>query len=381
MKRLSSTPREGWQSRVERVGVVYHTVDGRPYWDESGCYSFTMPEVLALEAATNELQRLCLEAGQHIIDRNRFKDLGLSDKTARAIRRAWDEEPPAIYGRFDLAYDGVNPPKLLEYNADTPTALVEAAVAQWYWLQDTAPRCDQWNSIHERLVAKWKELKAYVTEPLYFAHTNTADGEDLMTVTYLRDTASEAGIGTRGIEIEEIGFDVDYTLFRDVDGGDMRSIFKLYPWEWLVDEEFGEQLFASLEGGVQWIEPIWKMLWSNKALLPVLWELFPNHPNLLPAYFERPAALTSYARKPVFSREGANITLVRDGQQIAATGGDYGNEPCIYQALAPLVSFDGCYPVLGAWVIDGEAAGVGIRESDGPITGNLSRFVPHRIDR
>ena len=380
MKRVSCTPRDGWQSRVERVGVVYHTVDGRPYWDESAYYAFTMREVLDLEAATNELQRLCLEAGQHIIDRNRFKEFGLSEATARAIRKAWDEEPPAIYGRFDLAYDGVNPPKLLEYNADTPTALVEAAVAQWYWLQDTAPDCDQWNSIHERLVAKWKELKAYVTEPLYFAHTNTADGEDLMTVTYLRDTASEAGIGTKGIEIEEIGFDYDYTLFRDLDGGDMRSIFKLYPWEWLVDEEFGEQLFASLEGGVQWIEPIWKMLWSNKALLPVLWELFPNHPNLLPAYFERPASLTSYARKPILSREGANITLVRDGQQIAATGGDYDDERSIYQALAPLAEFDGRFPVLGAWVIDGEAAGMGIREGDGPIIGNLSRFVPHRIE-
>lgn len=381
MKRERSQPRDGWQRKVEHVGLVYHTIDGQPYWDESSCYSFTMQEVLALEAATNELQRLCLDAAQHVIDRNRFKEFGLSETTARAIRKAWEEEPPAIYGRFDLAYDGVNPPKLLEYNADTPTALLEAAVVQWYWLQDTSPHADQWNSIHERLVAKWQELKSYVTEPLYFAHTNTAEGEDLMTVTYLRDTASEAGIGTKGIEIEQIGFDYDRTLFRDLDGGDMRSMFKLYPWEWLVDEEFADQLFASLAGGVQWIEPIWKMLWSNKALLPVLWDLFPDHPNLLPAYFDESHGLTSYARKPLFSREGANITLVEHGRQIAATDGGYGDAPVVYQALAPLATFDAHYPVLGAWVIDGEAAGMGIRESDGPITGNMSRFVPHRIDR
>jgi glutathionylspermidine synthase len=339
-----------------------------------------MAEVLALEGATNELQRLCLEAAQHVIDRGRFKDFGLSDTTARAIRKAWDAEPPAIYGRFDLAYDGVNPPKLLEYNADTPTALLEAAVVQWYWLQDVAPQGDQWNSIHERLVAKWRELKPYVTEPLYFAHTNTAEGEDLMTVTYLRDTASEAGIGTKGIEIEQIGFDYDHTLFRDLDGGDMRSIFKLYPWEWLVDEEFADQLFASLDGGVQWIEPIWKMLWSNKALLPVLWELFPDHPNLLPAWFDQPRGLTSYARKPLFSREGANVILVQHGQQIAAHPGEYGDGRVVYQGLAPLTTFDGRYPVVGAWVVDGEAAGMGIREADGPITDNRSRFVPHMIE-
>jgi glutathionylspermidine synthase len=380
MKRMACTPREAWQSKVESVGLVFHTIDGQPYWDESSCYSLTMREILDLEAATNELQRLCLEAGQHIIDRNRFKEFGLSEKTARAIREAWEHEPPAIYGRFDLAYDGSGAPKLLEYNADTPTALLEAAVAQWYWLQDVAPKADQWNSIHERLVAKWKELKAYVTEPLYFAHTNTAEGEDLMTVTYLRDTASEAGIGTKGIEIEQIGFDYDRTLWRDLDGAEMQSIFKLYPWEWLVEEEFAEQLFASLEGGIQWIEPIWKMMWSNKALLAVLWELFPNHPNLLPAYLDAPRGLTSYARKPIFSREGANVTLVRDGQQIAATDGEYGDAPVVYQALASTQSWDGKYPILGAWVVDGEAAGMGIRESDGPITGNLSRFVPHRID-
>jgi glutathionylspermidine synthase len=200
-----------------------------------------------------------------------------------------------------------------------------------------------------------------------------------MTVTYLRDTASEAGLGTKGIEIEQIGFDDDHTLFLDLDGGDMRSIVKLYHWEWLVDDDFADQLFASLDGGVQWIEPIWKMLWSNKALLPVLWELFPDHPNLLPAYFDEPRGLVSYARKPLFSREGANITLVQDGREIAATGGEYGDGRAVYQALAPLATFDGGYPALGAWVIDGQAAGMGIRESDGPITGNLSRFVPHLI--
>ena len=49
-------------------------------------------------------------------------------------------------------YDGKAPPRLLEYNADTPTALLEASVAQWFWLQDCFPTADQFNSIHERLI-------------------------------------------------------------------------------------------------------------------------------------------------------------------------------------------------------------------------------------
>jgi hypothetical protein len=36
--------------------------------------------------------------------------------------------------------------------------------------------------------------------------------------------------------------------------------------------------------------------------------------------------------------------------------------------------------VLGSWVVDGNAAGLGIRESDGPVTDYWARFVPHYID-
>ena len=128
---------------------------------------------------------------------------------------------------------------------------------------------------------------------------------------------------------------------------------------------------------MQWIEPIWKMLWANKALLAVLWELYPNHANLLPAYFDGPRDLTRYVKKPKMAREGANITYVGDTR--IETGGDYGEEGFVYQALAPVPVFDGNYAVVGSWVVDGVACGMGIRESDGPITDNQSRFVPHLL--
>src|SRR5436853_601162 len=82
-----------------------------------------------------------------------------------AIRKAWDAEPPALYWRFDLAYDG-HDIKMLEYNADTPTALLEASVVQWYWLQARFPKADQFNSLHEQLIAKWKDLRNWLTDPL-----------------------------------------------------------------------------------------------------------------------------------------------------------------------------------------------------------------------
>ena len=196
-----------------------------------------------------------------------------------------------------------------------------------------------------------------------------------MTATYQRDIAEEAGLSTAGVLIKDIGWDHDARRFVDDVGHPIRSIFKLYPWEWMVHEAFGPQLLVTYPE-MQWIEPIWKMLFANKGMLAILWDLFPGHPNLLKAHLGAPDGMTEYARKPLLSREGANVTLVtRAGT--TATAGDYGEEGFVYQALAPIPVLDGRRPVLGTWVIDGEAAGLGIRESDGPITDNRSRFVPH----
>jgi glutathionylspermidine synthase len=128
---------------------------------------------------------------------------------------------------------------------------------------------------------------------------------------------------------------------------------------------------------VQFIEPAWKMALSNKGLLPILWRLFPDHPNLLPAYEFAGPLEGRYVRKPILSREGNNVLWVEGGVVVEETGGDYGEEGHIYQAPASLPDFDGKHPVFGVWVVDHEAAGLGIREDNCRITGNLSRFVPH----
>jgi len=374
MERIAVHPRQGWREIVSKQGLTFHTPGGRTYWDESAYYRFKSWQIDELERATNELHEMCLKAAQYVIDRKRFADFGIPEAAVPAILEAWEAEPPAIYGRFDFSYDGKTPAKLLEYNADTPTALLEAAVIQWYWLQDVAPREDQFNSIHERLVAKWKELLDYIpTRPLYFVHAG--DEEDLMTATYLRDTAEQAGFKTAALLMKDIGWDPEQNCFVDLDGRPMGAIFKLYPWEWMVHEEFGTHALE-LSGKVQWIEPIWKLLLSNKAILAILWEMFPGHANLLETYLDGPRTLRQYVKKPKMSREGANITL-RSDRETAETAGDYGEEGYVYQAAAPLPDFGGNRPVIGSWVIDGVSGGMGIRESSGPVTDNLSRFVPH----
>ena len=117
----------------------------------------------------------------------------------------------------------------------------------------------------------------------------------------------------------------------------MRSIFKLYPWEWLLRDQNANQLLSTYTL-TQWIEPIWKMLLSNKAILPILWELFPGHPNLLECHFNHPKNLVDYVKKPLLSREGANLTIRRGGST-HHTEGPYGAEGFVYQATARMANF------------------------------------------
>ncbi len=303
-----------------------------------------------------------------------------SRHAAAAIRATWEEEPPALYGRMDLAYDGRSI-KLLEYNADTPTSLLEASVIQWRWLEDRFPGRDQWNSIHEKLVAKWQDLKPYLAQPVYFAHDGLE--EDALTISYLRDTAQAAGLRSASIRMQDLGWNRRRSCFVDLDEAAIESLFKLYPWETLLREPFGPNALASMASGqkaqagrTQWIEPIWKMLWSNKALLAILWELYPDHELLLPAYLDQPTWLDRYIRKPLFGREGANIRLV-DGPRSLSTDGIYGDGPWLYQGLASLAQADWNWAVLGSWLVDGEPCGLGLREAGTPVIRNTDRFVPH----
>ena len=377
MKRQTLRPRADWQARVESQGLVFHTPDGNPYWDESACYHFDSREIDLLEAATAELQRICLEAGQFIIDNDRFDDLKIPVPARAVIRQAWEAEPPSIYGRFDLSYDGVNPPKLLEYNANTPTSLLEASVVQWHWRQDVKPSTDQFNSIHEKLISQWADIRPYVKgERLCFASMRNT--EDALTLAYLRDTAEQGGIRTASLIVDELGWNAQAWQFRDLEETRIQSLFALYPWEWLL-KDFGTEILETYTDTV-WIEPIWKMMWSNKALLAILWEMFPGHPNVLEAHLDGPHSMAEYVKKPLLSREGGNVTVHRRAGEVT-TPGTYGPEGFVWQALAPEAVFEGRRPVLGSWVVtDRGPAGMGIRESAGLVTDNISTFVPHYFD-
>lgn len=372
MIRVSSPPRTDWRDRVESLGFDFHTIDNAPYWDETAHWRFTAAEIDLLEETAEELHHLCLQAVQHILDRDLLAPLGITGLAADLVRASWRRREPAFYGRFDLAWDGHGPPKMLEYNADTPTSLFEAAIVQWQWLEDVAPGADQFNSLHEGLVAQWRNLSDINASALHMA-CMAPHPEDEGTIRYLQATALEAGLPTKFISMPDIGW--DGVNFVDLAEQPIRRLFKLYPWEWLVREPFAANIAAT---SIRMIEPAWKMLLSSKGLLAVLWQMFPDHPNLLPAAFCRDALPPGpVVRKPLFSREGANIAVLDGDRVIAQSDGPYGGDGWVWQGWTPLARIGTASAVLGLWMIGDKCHGLGMREDDGPITRDTSRFVPH----
>ena len=384
MRRVPCSERNDWQATAEACGFDFHTIDGARYWDERAYYAFTLPEIeQRIEEPTAEIDAMCRELCDRVAsDERHLKRLRIPEAFWPLILKSWRRNDASLYGRLDLSYGGSGPAKLLEYNADTPTSIFETAVFQWTWLEQGIERhllpagADQFNSLHERLIEAWKKIGA--RDHLHLAGM-LDNPEDATTLAYLEDTAKQAGLNTTLLGIESIGWN-EASGFVDLDDKKITLAFKLYPWEWMFHDAFGEKIASA---ATRWIEPPWKAMLSNKGMLALLWEMFPGHPNLLPAFFEdEPNARTlssSFVRKPLLSREGANIAIIRHGDVVAQAQGPYGAEGYIRQALAPLPNFSGQYPVLGSWLVDGMPCGLSIREDETPITGNASRFLPHAI--
>ena len=238
MKRQHCLPRLKWQEKVESIGLTYHSHENGPYWDESAFYEFNAREIDSLEEAANTLHELYLAAAGTVMEKDWWDRLGIPNTAIPGIEASWERDDFSLYGRFDVIYDGHNAPKLLEYNADTPTALVEAAVAQRDWLQDCQTGADQFNSIHERLIEAWKSIGE---QRVSFSAVRDYP-EDEQTVLYLQDTCHQAGLETRRLAVDDIGWNKGQRCFVDLEEEPITTCFKLYPWEWMWREEFAKYL-------------------------------------------------------------------------------------------------------------------------------------------
>jgi len=377
---------------LEELGFVWHTDE-----DETPYLADVLVEVSEAEAeayygAGNELYDMFVAAGEHVVEHNLFHEIGIPFNLVDLIKESWENEVHwHLYGRFDLAggIDG-QPIKLLEFNADTPTALFETAVVQWAMLRRNGlDDGRQFNVVYDKLLENFKRLVTLEEsvesfheryEGWRFLFTSVrGNAEEENTVRLLRYIADEAGYDTEFAYIDEIEFSAEEGIFYNDENFELW--FKLIPWEDIALEE--PDLAMLLTRIVQnqkaiIFNPAYTLIFQSKGLLKILWDLYPGHPLLLESSFE-PLKGKMQVRKPFFGREGGSVAILEgDGTVVLDTPGEYDAFPMLYQEYVDLPADGEGRKYQAGLFFAYESCGLGYRRG-GEVMNNLSKFVGHII--
>lgn len=184
----------------------------------------------------------------------------------------------------------------------------------------------------------------------------------------------------------------------NLDYYDVKCLINQYPKEWLVNEIEHDELLKYDLAEIRSFEPWWKLILGNKALLPLLWNMYPEHKNLLPAFYDQPDSrrydLNKYkwVSKPLYGREGIGVLMSKNYSSVSdfiyASENNYGEDGStgenlghsIYQVYHKLPEAQGRVIQTSSWVIGGKAAGINFREGKaGTNFGDKNPFLPHYV--
>ncbi len=379
---------------LESIGFTWHTDTDETSYVSDEIVSISESEAEAYYEATNELYDMFCEAGQHVVDNNLFHELDIPFNLVEVIKDSWEDDVHwHLYGRFDLAggLDG-KPIKLIEFNADTPTALFETAIVQWAILKyNNLEESSQFNSLYEAIkdnfkrfvtldsdIEKFEEHYEKLDWKILFSSVAGNDEEE-NTTKLLQHIATEAGFKTDFAYIQDVEFSSD-GISKDDELYEFW--FKLIPWEDIaIDEgELAVTLTEIISNKKAIIcNPAYTLLFQSKGIMKILWDLYPNHPLLLETSFE-PLENTKQVEKMCFGREGANMAIVNDDNSLEVkTEGPYENFKPIYQEFVEFPKDEkGDYYQAGVFY-SYEACGLGFRKG-GVILDNMSKYVGHIVE-
>ncbi|MCH9741210.1 MAG: glutathionylspermidine synthase family protein [Epsilonproteobacteria bacterium] len=377
---------------LENIGFYWHTdPDATPYV-ASEIVDVTPDEADAYYEAANELYEMFAEAGEYVIENDLFHELGIPFNVVDAIRMSWENDIHwHLYGRFDLAggIDG-QPIKLIEFNADTPTALFETSILQWAMLKaNNMENTHQFNNVYDALKDNFKRLvmmeddvegfeEHYEGWKILFSSVKD-NPEEESTVKLLQTIANEAGFVTEFAYMEDVEFSAEEGVFYNDEN--YEYWFKLFPWEDIaIDESELARLMTQIMENQKaiFLNPAYTLMFQSKAFMKILWDLYPNHPLLLETDFE-PLQGIAQVEKKIFGREGANTIIVDENENIIEErDGEYGEFPSVFQEYVELpIDKNGESYQAGVFFAY-EGCGLGFRRG-GLILDNYSKFVGHRV--
>ena len=375
---------------LEEIGFGWHTDSDSSKYVADELVIVSDQEAEAYYEAVNELYDMYATAAQHVIDKNLFFDLGIPFNLIDSIKKSWGNDVHwHLYGRFDLAggIDG-SPIKLIEFNADTPTALFETAILQWALLKHNGMDEErQFNNIYEAISDNFRRLVTLFDDPEGFEKyydgwkilfsSVSGNLEEEQTVRLLQQMAIDVGFDTGfeplgGVKFDEEGiYDAQDTPYE--------YWFKLFPWEDIaIEEPELATLLTTIMNNQRAIilNPAYTLLFQSKGMMKILCDLFPDSPYLLKTSFE-PLKDIQQVEKRMFGREGANVRIIDAvGKTLEANDGPYGNFKPIYQEYIEFPKDAQGNSYQAGVFFAYEACGLGFRRG-GKILGNMSKFVGH----
>lgn len=346
-------------------------------------------EAETLYNAAEECLDLYQEALAHVARQDQWSKLRIPSSIVRLIRHDLERKIPHICGRIDFAGGiGNFPIKLLEFNADTPTSLPESAYFQKWQVEAIEKEYDgQLNYLIEDLTEAFAALKAqFPDKPPLLLLTGLGFVEDRLNLMVIKDAAQRAGFEVDYADLESVVF-ADDGVYLQSDAGYVQYpfLYKLVPWETIIlrEPELLDILIRlSIEHDLIILNPSYSLAFQAKHMLSVLYELFPDHPLLLPTFdLEARVRGRQYVRKVNFGRMGENIQIIAtSGQILAKTTGDFGHFSKIYQEFAEMYQDeDGDIYQPSMYVVRGKSSCLNVRRRDGLIIDDDAEFVPHLL--
>ena len=377
---------------LESLGFSWHTDSDETSYISDELVVISEAEAEAYYEASNALYDMYVEAAEHVVENDLFHEIGIPFNLVDLIKESWENDVHwHLYGRFDLSggIDG-KPIKLLEFNADTPTALFETAIIQWAMLKkNNLEEESQFNALYEALVDNFKRLVTLDEDVTTFEERY--DGWSFLFTSIKGNSEEENTVKLLQHIATEAGFETDFAYIDDIEFSDENGIvyndkshelwFKLIPWEDIALEESDlAMLLTNIIKNQKAIifNPAYTLLFQSKGLLKILWDLYPDHPLLLESSFE-PLEGQKQVKKPIFGREGGNVTILnKDTSTLESVEGDYENHKMVYQAYTALATdAEGLSYQAGVFYAY-EACGLGFRKG-GKILDNMSKFVGHIV--
>lgn len=390
-----------WVDTNHPAGAAYVASSGHALTGDAGnshkyfCLSETA--FSELKRATNELHHLFMRATDYVLkDDKLLQHFNIPSALWPKIRGSWNNRKNSmITGRFDFCISETGL-RVYEYNADSASCYLETARLQAEWASHYGCKIGRspGEKLYSYLVRAWRAQG--IKDVLHIMQD--VDVEETYHALFMKSAMEEAGII---VKILQGVTDLHWSKGNIVDseGIPIKQVWKTWAWETALDQirdELEEHDAAEivlnssspprlvdvlLRPEVMVHEPLWTLIPSNKAILPVIWMLFPDRPYLLNSQFELTDALlkSGYVEKPIVGRCGENIVITDTDYIIGQTDGRFGNRKRIYQSLFRLPTIDKMNVQICTFAVAGSFGGACVRVDSSLVIRGESDVMPLRI--